>query len=209
MRQLALVALLCAAVGCDPSVPAQKVESRVVQSTPSVGESKADVDSLLPGFRKFVPGEIKRINAAGFTTSEKYKCEVTTTKLPATPIFAILSIDVVRKGNPAGPNEMLAQALRDKDTRTITEYRRAHNDPLATPQLATKKYTIPEIAAKTVFFIHLDMKYVPREGSWVLYRGNTQVISTQGLDDKDIALDKEVRGRRYIAWRIEDLGRLY
>jgi len=209
MRQLALVALLCAAVGCEASVPAPKVESRVAQSAPSVVGSKPEVDSLLPGFRKFVPGEIKQINAAGFNTSEKYKCEVTTTKLPATPIFAILSIDVVRKGNPAGANEVLSQALRDHDTRTITEYRRAHNDPLAMPQLPPKKYTVPEIAAKTVFILHLDMKYVPRDGSWVLYRGNTQVISTQGLDDKDIALDKEVRGRRYIAWRIEDLGRLY
>jgi hypothetical protein len=201
MRRFALVAFLCAAIGCDPSAPPREVEQPVAESKP-ITEPVAD-------FRKFVQAEIERLNAMGFATSHKFKYELKKTDSLVTPVVGILSVDVVRKGKPAGPHEVLNLAQRAQDSRAIATYRRSQGNPLATLELPPKKYTISEIAARTVFVIHLEMKYRPHKGTWVPARGNTLVTSAKGLEDKDIALDKYVVGQRYIAWRLEDLERLF
>ncbi len=201
MRRLALVALLWAAIGCDPSASAPRVEQPAVEAK-SVVESTDD-------FRKFVQGQIARLNAIGFTTSDKFQCDVRKIDSPVTRILGVLNIDAVRKGNAEGPHEVLNQAQRAKDSRAIAAYRRTHGNPLATPELPPQKYTLPEIAARTVFVLHLEVKYRPQNGTWVLARGNAQVVRSKGLEDKNIALDAFVTGQRYIFWRLEDLERLF
>jgi hypothetical protein len=200
MRQLALVAVMGAAIGCNASASAPKVEQPVVEAKPAA-EPAAD-------FGKFAQAEIERINALGFATSDNFKLAVQKTGSPATILVDVLSIDVVRKGRPEGAHEVLEQAQRAKDTRTLAAYRRKRGDPLATYESA-HKYTVPEIAARTVFVIHLDLKYRPQKGTWALFRCNAQVKSAKGLEDKDIALDQYVVGQGYVAWRLEDLARLY
>jgi hypothetical protein len=190
-----------AAIGCNASASAPKVEQPVVEAKP-VAEPAAD-------FGKFAQAEIERIHALGFAPSDKFKLEVQKTGSPATTLVHVLSIDVVRKGKAEGAHEVLHLAQRAKDNRTIAAYRRAQGNPLATPELPPQKYTISEISAKTVFVIHLEMKYRPHNGTWVLVRGNTLVTSAKGLEDKEIGLDKYVMSQGYIAWRLEDLGRLY
>jgi hypothetical protein len=200
MRQLALVAVMGAAIGCNASASAPKVEQPAVEAKP-VAEPAAD-------FGKFAQAEIERIKALGFATSDNFKLEVQKTGSPATTLVDVLSIDVVRKGRPEGAHEVLEQAQRAKDTRTLAAYRRKRGDPLATYE-SSHKYTVPEIAARTVFVIHLDLKYRPQKGTWALFRCNAQVKSAKGLEDKDIALDQYVVGQGYVAWRLEDLVRLF
>jgi len=200
MRQLALVAVMGAAIGCNASASVPKVEQPVVEAK-AVAEPAAD-------FGKFAQAEIERIKALGFATSDNFKLEVQKTGSPATTLVDVLSIDVVRKGRPEGAHEVLEQAQRAKDIRTLAAYRRKRGDPLATYE-SSHKYTVPEIAARTVFVIHLDLKYRPQKGTWALFRCNAQVKSAKGLEDKDIALDQYVVGQGYVAWRLEDLVRLF
>jgi len=192
---------MCAAIGCGASASPPKAEQ-------PVGEAKPAVEPIAD-FGKFAQAEVERINALGFATSNKFKYEVKKMDSLVTPVLGILNVDVMRKGKAEGAHEVLNLAQRAKDNRTLATYRRAQGNPLATPDLAPKKYTVSEISARTVFGIHLEMKYRPHKGTWVLVRGNTRVTSAKGLEDKDIALDKYVVGQGYVAWRLEDLGRLY
>jgi hypothetical protein len=199
MRQLRLLAFVCA-IGCDPRTPSADVERLAIEASPVV-EPAAD-------FRKFAHAELERLNALGFVTSDNFKHEVQKTGSPATVPVDVLSVDVARKGKSEGPHEVLEQAQRAKDARTLAAYRRTRKDPLATLEL-THKHTVPEIAARTVFVIHLDLKYRPQQGSWALWRCNAQIKSATGLNDNDIALGPYVVGQGYVAWRLEDLERLF
>jgi hypothetical protein len=203
LRQLALVALMSAAFGCDSPQPPKPQP----QPQPPAVDAKPVAESL-PDFGKFAPTQLERLNALGFVTSGNFKHELQMTGSPATTLVEVLSVDVVRKGRSEGPHDVLDQAQRAKDNRTLAAYRRKHGDPLATFE-PTHKYTVPQIAARTVFVIHLDLKYLPRQGTWVLFRCNARVKSAKGLEDKDIALDRDVVGQGYVAWRLEDLERLF
>jgi len=195
------IAFLCAASGCDPPTPSAEVERS------SAVEAKPGVDSL-PDFDKVARAEIERLKALGFTPRGGFTHELQKTGSPATILVDVLSLDVVHKGKSNGPHEVLDQAQRAKDARTLAAYRRKQSDPLATLELP-HKYTVPEIAARTEYLIHLDLKYRPQKGRWVLYRCNARVKSAKGLNDKDIALDQYIIGQGYVAWRLEDLQRLF
>ncbi len=200
MRRCAVLALACTAFGCDPAPPPPKAAPPAVE---------AQTEAAPPGdFDKFARGEIERLSALGFVTTGKIKHEEQMTGSPATIPVHVLIVDVVRKGKAQGPHEVLAQAQRDKDNHTVAAFRRQHDDPQATFK-PPHKYTVAEIAARTVFVIHLDLKYRPQKGTWRLFRGNARVTSAKGLEDKDIALEKYVVGQSYVAWRLEDLERLY